>query len=150
MGTFGPNVFDDDSACEALDSLPEEVIEKFTQSFRTVLEKDYIEYEEGQAVLAYSMVVLGLIDDQNIGKRKDKQLDPFYKERLLTVVNKNKDFWSSSDQTAVVGDCVKCLVKLKRPEVSEVSELWHEGGSPEEWVALVDGIINDLSQFFTK
>lgn len=145
MGTFGPNVFDDDSACDALDDLPDMVIDKLVETFKSVLNSEYVDYDEGQEVLAYSMVVLGLINVQNIVKRLDKQVSSLYTERLLKIIERNKHPWTTIDQLSIIDDCRECLKKIKEPQISEISELWHEGDWSEDWLTVVDGIIDDLN-----
>ncbi|CAH6719961.1 hypothetical protein CLIB1444_03S01332 [[Candida] jaroonii] len=147
MGTFGFEVFDDDMACDALAYVQsmDKPFEKFEQCFDSVLTEEYIDSEEAQEALAYSMIMIAFIDMKKIDGRSDQQLGVPYRERVVDIEKKFKDQWASYDQKPLVKKCIDALERIKKPQVSELYDLWNESDGIDGWYPVVDGIIADLS-----
>lgn len=118
MGAWGSGPFDNDSAHDWLVDLgdldPESAL---LGAFEAIPEVEYLEVDEGSAVVAAAAVLLAAL-------RKDASALPEGAARLA----------SGLTPTEELREMAVAALDRVAGEGSELAELWAEGG-PEEWIA---------------
>jgi hypothetical protein len=135
MGAWGARVFDDDTA---LDFLEEQLIPRadpravMRAAFERALAADYVDYDDGQAVLACAAVILSArngqpLDDDETGARIA------WREGLASL-----DFSSLAELGSKA--CLRVC-----GESSELRELWEEDADLlSAWIGHVESLARDM------
>lgn len=154
MGTWGFNLFDDDSACDTLasclerDNLLNEIMPTFLE-FKDAL---YLEAEEVVEILVYAFLLSGLIDKSFITELPDEKLSPYFKGKVLEFIEKNQNVWdlkSILDRNSLIELCKSCFPTIKDPKKSELYALWEESSEDylSKWLNSVDLISSGLKEY---
>ncbi|CAH6719962.1 hypothetical protein CLIB1444_03S01354 [[Candida] jaroonii] len=136
MGAFGPNVFEDDTACDILVFMTGNEVYKLDQTFEELLASSDIDHYQVQEILVLSLIILASID---FDKLVNSALKIGYIDDITRIIAGNERKWCTSNH---IVECKKCLDKIKTPEVSETYELWDESGSIDEWLKVINDIID--------
>lgn len=117
MGAWGKGPFDNDSALDWLADVEElEPDEAVLDALEAVRGVDYIEVDEGSAAVAAAAVLLAAM--------RREALDAHEHAARMAAVLKP----SAALREAAVG-----ALDAVMGEGSELAELWHEAGEPNEW-----------------
>ncbi len=132
MGAWSHKSFDNDSALDWLDDFQQKPTAKFLrQTFETVLTQDYIEVDEGSAVIAAADLVAMME-----GKR------PFIEDVDFTGID-----FPSIQEVLHSGFFLKALAaidRVKNVEVSELAQLWQDSDDYARWQNDVIDIENNI------
>lgn len=130
MGTWGTGYFEDDSALDFMNDIEQSTDPKrmIVKAFDTAIKSDYIESDEGTAVI----VSAAYVDRQVNGTRftLENNGEPF-------EVDTFPDRHPEQDFLDLKGKAVSALARILG-ENSEINELWAE--NDEEYPAWRDGV----------
>lgn len=136
MGAFGPNVFEDDTACDIITGMTGEEVNSLDKTFKGLLTFEDIDHYQVQEILVVALIILALIDWD---KLRNSRLKISYLDEIKRLVAGNESKWCTKNH---IVQCKQCLERIKNPEISETYELWDESGSIDEWLTVVNGIID--------
>lgn len=116
MGAWDFSVFDDDSACDALDELKEaeDIISLMEEYFERAFEGDYLEYDDGCCILAAAAVMDSVLNGTVYSCYDDDEECADWIKSL-----KQLDFSPLKDKAVRAVEAVMA-------ENSELRELWGE------------------------
>lgn len=139
MGTWGTGYFEDDSALDFMQDIEDSENPKQTikEALQTALENDYLEVDEGTAVIVATTYIDAQLNGTKFGsENRDEPLG------VDTFSTRNPNI-SFSDLKA---DAIVALKKVIS-ENSELNELWEENDEDyPEWKAEVQKLITSLSK----
>lgn len=152
MGSFGPELFDDDSACDALAhgiSL-EEPFPRFKEVFNYVKFVAFLDSDEGNEVLVFGFLLTCLKDPAKIQQLNNTQLPKPYRNSVDKFVNKHKAMWEEmplAAKTELLGFARDACLKVLDTELSELYNLWSQASAEDfaQWKSNVDLIIKGLA-----
>ncbi|MDO5560726.1 MAG: DUF4259 domain-containing protein [Oscillospiraceae bacterium] len=135
MGAWGYSVFDDDSALDFYDTLVENedgdaFIDQIEEVLNNACESDYLEVDEGNAVLVSSCIIDACINNTEY---------KFPSDEYSQLISENHKAKLRSLRTTAV-DAINAVLS----ENSELNELWYETETYEDWKNSIQKIKENL------
>lgn len=114
MGAWDTGVFDDDTSYDVLDDLhrSKDVIDYMEKAFKAALEKDYVDYDQGIAVLVCAAAIDAIIN--GTGYRCDN-------DEFIKLINRTRGKNLDALKTRA-GESLNNVIS----EMSELNELWSD------------------------
>lgn len=142
MGAWGTGIFENDSAWDhitALNASEDPLTEIINPLKPENREEEYLEVDEGSEALVNALIIL-LLEKKSITKYV---IPSECLVMIETVVKKSQERWLNQEN--VVGQLLTKLKDVGNTKISESAELWEDSDYYEEWRAILDTVITDLS-----
>jgi len=139
MGAWGYGIFEDDMACDFVEDVKENSLAFFQQAFSQVLETEYVEFEEGQAIL----VSAAYLDNWLHGTQYKNDYEG---EEEMSNVNVFGKLYPDLNLEPLRKPAIVALQQVLSDK-SELNELWQENEELYfKWKGQIKAIIGRLEK----